>query len=110
MVEGRHATLIHGPIPNGRTALVPCAALLYHEQAYRDLLYDPDMVNSSRYECELHYANETSPLLTGDLGVPTFPTLLSATADDVDNADDVYGTGDVIVLQFDMPTNTQIEE
>ena len=30
----------------------------------------------------------------------------SATLDDVDNGDDVYGVGDVLILQFDIPTNT----
>ena len=37
--------------------------------------------------------------------MPTYPTLLSATIDDVDNGDETYSEGDVIVLQFDMPTN-----
>jgi hypothetical protein len=95
---------------------------LLDAQAYSDLMYDPAAVNSSIHECELHYANQvtshlpphhpsyhpphlpprlrlpshiasqTSPLLSGDLGLPTFPTLLFATVDDVDNGDDVYGT------------------
>lgn len=78
---------------------------LHHQNDYASLLHDPALVNSSLHRCELHYANLTSPVLSGDLGVPSYPTLLSATVDDVDNGDEVYGTGDVIVLQFDMPTN-----
>ena len=73
---------------------------------YVNLLTNPSVVNSSVHDCTLHYANTTSPMLTGDLGVPTFPILLSATLDDVDNGDDVYGVGDVLILQFDIPTNT----
>ena len=73
---------------------------------YADLLADPARVNSSLHDCTLHYANTTSPMLTGDLGVPTFPTLLTATLDDEDNGDDVYGVGDVLILAFDMSTNT----
>ena len=38
--------------------------------------------------------------------MPTFPTILSATVDDVDNGDEIYGVGDEIILQFDMATNT----
>ena len=30
--------------------------------------------------CEIGYANTTSPPLAGDVGVPTFPTLVSATS------------------------------
>ena len=73
---------------------------------YVNLLTNPSVVNSSVHDCTLHYANTTSPMLTGDLGVPTYPILLSATLDDVDNGDDVYGVGDVLILQFDIPTNT----
>ena len=56
------------------------------------------------------YANTTSGSLVGDLGVPTFPTLLSAVVDDVDNGDGVYGVEDVIVLQFDMPTDRAVTD
>ena len=79
--------------------------LLHHGEDYYNLMYRPDKVNSSSFDCELHYANSTSPRLMGDLGLPTYPTLLSAVVDDVDNGDEVYGKEDVIVLQFDMPTN-----
>ena len=79
--------------------------MLYHPDDYANLLYMPYLVNSSLHNCEVHYANGTSPPLDGDLGAPTYPSLLSATADDVDNGDEVYGVGDVLVLQFDMPTN-----
>ena len=72
---------------------------------YVNLLTNPSVVNSSVHDCTLHYANTTSPMLTGAI-MPTFPILLSATLDDVDNGDDVYGVGDVLILQFDIPTNT----
>lgn len=78
---------------------------LHYEHDYTNLLHDPAAVNSSLHECELHYANSTSPTLGGDVGVPTFPTLLSATFDDPDNGDEAFSVGDVLVLQFDMPTN-----
>ena len=83
---------------------------LYYPEDYGDLLFAPNRVNSSLHGCELHYANTTSGSLVGDLGVPTFPTLLSAVVDDVDNGDEVYGVGDVIVLQFDMPTDRAVTD
>ena len=70
---------------------------LYYPADYADLLFAPDRVNSSLHGCELHYANASSGALSGDLGVPTFPTLLSATVDDIDNGDDVYGSGGGVV-------------
>ena len=73
--------------------------------AFRTLLHDPAKINSTTFHCTLHYANSTSPSLTGSLGVPTYPTLISFEVDDVDNGDAEYGVGDVFALQFNMPTN-----
>ena len=67
--------------------------LLNHYDDYQMLMYSPAGVNSSEHDCTLHYSNNTSPPLTGDLGVPTYPTLLTATLDDVDNGDSVFGSG-----------------
>ena len=57
-------------------------------------MHDPAdirILNRSKFLCSLHYANATSPALTGDLGTPTYPMLASFVVDDVDNADEVYG-------------------
>ena len=92
-----------------KTCANPTHMRLYYPEDYGDLLFAPNRVNSSLHGCELHYANTTSGSLVGDLGVPTFPTLLSAVVDDVDNGD-VYGVGDVVVLQFDMPTDRAVTD
>ena len=44
-------------------------------------------------------------MLSGSLGVPTYPLLTRFEVDDIDNGDEVYGVGDVLVIQFHMDTN-----
>ena len=39
----------------------------------KTLLHAPGTVNSTALDCALQYAGSTSPVLSGSLGVPTFP-------------------------------------
>ena len=72
----------------------------------KTLLHEPATVNSTALDCALQYAGSTSPGLSGSLGVPTYPLLTRFEVDDIDNGDEVYGAGDVLVVQFHIDTNT----
>ena len=65
----------------------------------------PAAFNSTAHGCALQYADSTSPRLTGDVGSPSYPRLLSFTVVDDDNGDEEYGPGDSLILQFDSATN-----
>ena len=65
---------------------------------------NPGTVNSTALDCALQYAGSTSPVLSGSLGVPTYPLLTRFEVDDPDNGDEEYGMGDVLVIGFDMDT------
>ena len=46
-----------------------------------------------------------SPPLTGDYGKTFGPRIISFVADDFDNGDDVYGSGDTLTVVFDLATD-----
>ena len=47
-----------------------------------------------------------SPLLVGDFGKKSGPSIISIIADDPDNSDDSYSVGDTIAIEFSDATNT----
>ena len=50
-------------------------------------------------------ASAPSPPLVGNYGLKEGPRIVSFVADDFDNGDDVYGSGDTLTVVFDLATN-----
>ncbi|KAH3742736.1 calcium-binding protein [Pelomyxa schiedti] len=61
-------------------------------------------IQSSGYKSLVSYPQ--SPLLSGNWGTKGGPSIVSLIADDPDNQDGIYSTGDTLTLLFNEPTNT----